>query len=1426
MKKLAILICCTIVVGYSQTLGQLRLVDFSAKTASTVSNVVGTVNPIITTTSPHGLSSGTPVFIWQPWDYATDQAAYHGDFSGVAGNRGRGYFIVTVVDGTHFTLASEMYSGITNLSSYTIAIGDKAIPLTTYFVRQGPKLWLDGPINRGVWDNLTTYRAHELVTSGGTSYMSIADGNLNNVPPNASWWVTINPALIGPGTFTASLRNTGVTGKANATANPAYSALNTQFPLAWTPSVNVYDYSPSWGPGRWDHAGGLVWMMNGSTNGYNSALRIATQTEDLAFGSLGCAPALGKCGRNGGADPIDFIALAAWAWSGSMSMIYDTLNASQKSHMLDALLNGNDVNHNGWETVGNACSYMQMNNGSATAATGANYTITGAGFSSLVGLAPGSIIHADTPAGARDAICRVQSVDSDSQITCQLGFIPGNAFVGVGGTSNSTVSVGTGSKVFTIATGSVPTTPGATVWVEAGNNRQTIMQGTVTSLVGNTYTVNITNVIGGAASDTLWYIGGPVSYATWWYTHPFGFGGAKDCGLLWVTASYPSTPQTIPGQEINYSSDYGNPSGTKDASPQNNRDYAHDVPGIAIGLLTANDDLRGVRVAEQYLNYYITQHLAQDAKSRQASLSGHGTQYGPGRVELVEAMIATYLNNSLTSVPPGVLTGNYLKNIMRSYQYAWWNGIPTLDQPWESGYGATYNVSGPPSGNQLLNIGPAMAMLANLYPADTYAGITWDYFKNRRGDFGNNAIGGWQAIETYKYLAAFYDPSATTTPITGQPYEMPLNVSDIDECISAGFYCRADSNRSMMFSTTGWGTNDTQVLIEGQSATPAKIEDNYGTGGNFTILQNNGQHVEALLGGRGAGPLASGVFQGEFEQHSGLYLGNSLSFWDSTNLDNWNHVGVDYQFAAMQRVSQANNNYSYAMINFVPSIRQSTTNYAPGSAIIGSFYSVQPSRAERQIVHVKSGSGASNYVVVYDDLAIATPKQLRSYWQYAIATNPFVGGTTIYDINNPVRHTDYITTYDAVNKKVVLTKASNRLTSQFFTVAGSVNPGIAMVRDDFSEAWCTGGQPTYNPSNSCVGNYSLPVDSPPAAAFTGTYRVNVCASNDSTTCSTTTSGEWLSVHKPSTSTTDVMPTISQPICNGTGGNCTAVQIADSVTPQVVGISRQGALLTAMSMTTTHSGTARYTIAGVTGGHFTILRNGSVISSADVVDGDNSFSFTSLAGNISVGGGPVLAVNPGTLTYAATLTGNIPSSQNVTISGVGVTLDQWSAAKTASWLTIAPTSGTSAGTLVASVNQTGLAAGSYNDTITVTSTTAGITNSPQLVTVGFTVFSAPTVVTSSLPNATVNIAYSQTLAGSGGQIPYTWSIVSGSLPTGLVMNSSGVISGIPSVVGSFPFTVRLTEAGGAVVNKPLSIMVNLLPSLSIRNTTLRNVTTGH
>jgi hypothetical protein len=100
-------------------------------------------------------------------------------------------------------------------------------------------------------------------------------------------------------------------------------------------------------------------------------------------------------------------------------------------------------------------------------------------------------------------------------------------------------------------------------------------------------------------------------------------------------------------------------------------------------------------------------------------------------------------------------------------------------------------------------------------------------------------------------------------------------------------------------------------------------------------------------------------------------------------------------------------------------------------------------------------------------------------------------------------------------------------------------------------------------------------------------------------------------------------------------------------------------------------------------------------------------------------------------------------------------------------------------------------GSYNFTVTATNSFG--TSSRQFT--GTIASGVPVITTTALNTFYRNVASSQTVFCTGA-LPVTWSLQSGSLPTGLSLNTtSGVISGTPTTVQSSTFTVRVTNSYG-------------------------------
>jgi hypothetical protein len=137
--------------------------------------------------------------------------------------------------------------------------------------------------------------------------------------------------------------------------------------------------------------------------------------------------------------------------------------------------------------------------------------------------------------------------------------------------------------------------------------------------------------------------------------------------------------------------------------------------------------------------------------------------------------------------------------------------------------------------------------------------------------------------------------------------------------------------------------------------------------------------------------------------------------------------------------------------------------------------------------------------------------------------------------------------------------------------------------------------------------------------------------------------------------------------------------------------------------------------------------------------------------------------------------------------------------------------TSTNTAVATVNAAGLVTAVSPGTTAISATMSSVTGRTLL-----TVQAGPlSITTTSLASGFVNTAYAVTLAASGGTTPYTWSIISGSLPNGLTLNTStGAITGAPTTGGTFNFTAQVTDAShpAQTATRPLSITISSVSSL--------------
>ena len=89
-----------------------------------------------------------------------------------------------------------------------------------------------------------------------------------------------------------------------------------------------------------------------------------------------------------------------------------------------------------------------------------------------------------------------------------------------------------------------------------------------------------------------------------------------------------------------------------------------------------------------------------------------------------------------------------------------------------------------------------------------------------------------------------------------------------------------------------------------------------------------------------------------------------------------------------------------------------------------------------------------------------------------------------------------------------------------------------------------------------------------------------------------------------------------------------------------------------------------------------------------------------------------------------------------------------------------------------------------------------------------------ITTTSLPPATSGTAYGQPLEATGGRAPYTWRVAGGTLPGGLILGSTGMVSGIPTMAGDYGFTIQVADGGSRTAAQALSISVVAGPAAQL------------
>ncbi|HLY61971.1 MAG TPA: putative Ig domain-containing protein [Terriglobia bacterium] len=187
-----------------------------------------------------------------------------------------------------------------------------------------------------------------------------------------------------------------------------------------------------------------------------------------------------------------------------------------------------------------------------------------------------------------------------------------------------------------------------------------------------------------------------------------------------------------------------------------------------------------------------------------------------------------------------------------------------------------------------------------------------------------------------------------------------------------------------------------------------------------------------------------------------------------------------------------------------------------------------------------------------------------------------------------------------------------------------------------------------------------------------------------------------------------------------------------------------------------------------------------------------------------------ALPPGLALSAAGTISGTPTTSG-TYSFVGTVKDSVSQSATYTYSTSIATATT---TSVASGSASGSPTGSTTPststaapppaTSTATSTS---TPPPTTTTATTTVATTPVAIsTSSIPTGTTGTGYGVALTALGGTSPYSWAVVSGALPAGLTLSTSGMIFGTPTTSGSYTFTAQVKDSTSHLATYTYSISI--------------------
>jgi hypothetical protein len=360
-------------------------------------------------------------------------------------------------------------------------------------------------------------------------------------------------------------------------------------------------------------------------------------------------------------------------------------------------------------------------------------------------------------------------------------------------------------------------------------------------------------------------------------------------------------------------------------------------------------------------------------------------------------------------------------------------------------------------------------------------------------------------------------------------------------------------------------------------------------------------------------------------------------------------------------------------------------------------------------------------------------------------------------------------------------------------------------------------------SGSTAGTVNVAVN--PAGLATGTYNGTVTITSAGATGSPQTVSVSLVVTAlPTLSATPATLSFSYQIGAAMPATQSISVSSSGAALSFTMVASGGTWLSATPASGTTPGTVSVVVnpAGLTAGTY----NGTVTITSAGANGSPKTVGVSLV--VGTAASPVLSATPTTLSFNYQIGAATPATQPISVTSSGTALSFTAAASGGTWLSATPASGTTPGTVSVAVNPAGLAAGTYNGTVTIAS--AGAMGSPQAIAVSLVVTAGTGNATMTVSSGSLQFNYQNggslpssqalTIASTGSPLAYTasssnaaWLTAS---PTGGTTPGTVMVSVNPAQMSAGSYTALITLIASGANSVIVPVTLNVTQNLS--NTT--------